>query len=149
MKFEIFFLKSPFFSKIFKIWNFSKKINFFMKKHTFQSHLQQSIQKIWKHPKYVENRKFHELFDCQKIFGARALPRALRARKCRIFYTNIKNNVEYSTLARSGARAEVRARQIFFDNQKAHKIFYLLHILDVLIFFELIAVAGFEMCVFS
>ena len=31
---------------------------------------------IWKHPKYVEGRKFYELFDSKKIFGARALPRA-------------------------------------------------------------------------
>ena len=31
---------------------------------------------IWKHPKYVEGRKFYELFDSKKNFGARALPRA-------------------------------------------------------------------------
>ena len=65
------------------------------------------------------------------------------ARKCRIFCTNVKNNVEYSTLARSAERAPNIFRQ-----SKAHKIFYLLHILDFLISFELIAVAGFEMCVF-
>ena len=60
------------FSKFLKFEIFQQKIKFFMKKHTFQSQLQQSIQKIWEHPKYVEDRKFYELFDCQKIFGARA-----------------------------------------------------------------------------
>ena len=56
--------------------------------------------------------------------------------------------VEYSTLARSGARAEVRARQNYFKIQKVHEIFYLLHIYDVLISFELVAVHGFEICDF-
>ena len=48
-----------------------------MKKHTFQSQIHQSIQKIPEHLKYAENTKHYEFFDFLKVFGVRALPRAL------------------------------------------------------------------------
>ena len=49
--------------------------------------------------------------------------------------------VEYS----ERARAEVRARQKFFWNQKVHKIFYLLHILDVFISSKLMVLKRIEL----
>ena len=73
-----------------------------------------------------------------KKFWARAHFRARRALNL-ISLWKLKNHgffaqvVEYST----GARAEVRARQKFFYNRKVHKIFYILHTLNVFISLEL------------
>ena len=49
--------------------------------------------------------------------------------------------VEYS----KHARAEVRARQKFFENRKVHKMSYLLHILDIFISSKLMVLKRIEL----
>ena len=91
-------------------------------------------------------RDFFTKITFLKKFWARAHFRARRALNL-ISLWKPKNHgffaqvVEYST----GARAEVRARQKFFYNQKVHKISYLLHILDVFISSKLMVLKRIEL----
>ena len=75
---------------------------------------------IWKHPKYVEGRKFYELFDSKKIL-ARA---HFRARAGRIFYHLSKKSMisEFSQRCeiRRAPHAEMCARQKFFWKCNLH-----------------------------
>ena len=79
---------APFY--IMRIWNVSlglfviSRKRFFSRggarwytsEHRLQIHLQQPIQEIWIHSRYLGDAKLYEEYDDKKISGARALLRA-------------------------------------------------------------------------
>ena len=58
---------------------------------------------------------FSNEFEFTEISGARALPRALRAQKILAFEQKIIKNAIFVIFVARSARAQVRARQIFFQ----------------------------------
>ena len=77
---------------------------------------------LWKHPRYVEGREFYELFEYEKIFGARALP---RARTPKIRPTGQKTAYFWlfsgDRICARAARGSARAAKIFLLSEKIIK----------------------------